>query len=91
MVYVISYDLNKLEKDYEGVFQAIKDVSNGYCCHCLKSTWIIQSELRNANDVFAKIKPHLDSDDGCIIVEATNNMQGVLEKANSDMIKYVFS
>jgi hypothetical protein len=73
---MISYDLNKSGKDYEGVFQAIKDASAGVWCHYLDSTWLIKSNYTSANDVFNKIKPHIDADDRCLVIEVTKNYQG---------------
>lgn len=91
MIYLVSYDLIGGGKNYEEISQAIKDASNGYFSHCLTSTWIIQSELKTANDVFAKIKPCLDSNDLCIVIETTTNRQGILKKPDNDMIKDIFS
>lgn len=80
MVYFITYDLNNSGKDYEGVFQAIKDSSDGVWCHYWDSSWLIRSPLESASDVFAKIKPHLDSDDTCLVIEVKNNKQGWLKE-----------
>lgn len=79
MVYFITYDLNKTGKNYEGVFQAIKDAST-YWCHYWGSSWLIKSDLKSADDVFQKIKPHLDDDDRCLVIEVKNNVQGWLTK-----------
>lgn len=86
MVYLISYDLNKTGKNYEGVYQAIKDASTGVWCHPLESTWLIKSTLSSANSVFEKIKPELDSDDRCFVIEVSNNYQGWLTKKMWDYI-----
>lgn len=80
MVYIISYDLNKSEKNYSGVSEAIKSASNGVWCHFLDSTWVIKSNYLSANDIFDLIKPNLDSDDRCIVVELKNNYQGWFTK-----------
>lgn len=85
MVYFITYDLNKSGKDYEGVFQAIKDVSDCWC-HYLDSSWLIKSALKSADDVFQKIKPHLDDNDRCLVVEVKNNKQGWLFDDQWDFI-----
>jgi len=81
MVYVISFDLNK-EKDkkgYDDISDAIKDISNGYCAHYLDSTWLIKSELM-AKDIFQRIKPFLDQNDECIVIEVNkNNRNGWLK------------
>lgn len=85
MVYFITYDLNKSGKDYDGLYQAIKDASV-YWCHYWDSSWLIKSELGTADEVFKKLKPHLDNDDRCFVVEAKNNKQGWLTEKQWDFI-----
>lgn len=85
MVYLITYDLNKSDKDYEGVYQAIKDAST-YWCHYWDSSWLIKSNLETADAVFDKIKPHLDNNDCCFVVEVKNNKQGWLTKEQWESI-----
>lgn len=85
MVYFITYDLNKAGKDYEGVYQAIKDASVSWCRYW-DSSWLIKSNLQTADAIFEKIKPHLDKDDCCLVVEVKNNKQGWLEKDQWDFI-----
>ena len=86
MVYFITYDLNNTGKDYAGVFQAIKDASDGVWCHYWDSSWLIRSKYESADSVFEKIKPHLDSDDRCIVIEVKNNKQGWLTNKQWDYI-----
>lgn len=86
MVYMITYDLNKSGKDYEGVYQAIKDASDGVWCHYWDSSWLIRSNLATASAVFEKIQPHLDSDDACLVIEVKNNKQGWLTTKQWDYI-----
>ena len=86
MVYFITYDLNKSDKDYEGVFQAIKDASNGVWCHYWDSSWLIKSYLESANEVFDLIRPHLDSNDRCFVIEVKENKQGWLLQEQWDYI-----
>lgn len=85
MNYFITYDLNKAGKDYEGVYQAIKDVSVSWC-HYWDSSWLIKSNLSSADDVFQKIEPHLDSNDSCMVIEVKNNKQGWLAQNQWDFI-----
>lgn len=91
MVYLISYDLNDRDKNYEGVSQAIIDVSGGYYVHRLDSTWIIKSSALSATDIFAKIKPALDSNDTCLVIEVKNNKQGHFTKKEWEEINALFS
>lgn len=85
MVYFITYDLNKSGKDYDGLYQAIKD-SSVYWCHYWDSSWLIKSNLETADDVFKKLNPHLDNDDRCLVVEVKNNKQGWLTQEQWDTI-----
>lgn len=78
MVYMITYDLNKEGQQYENVIAAIKDASTGVWFSAWKSSYLIQSELPAADDVFKKIKPYLDSNDRLFVVEIKNNYQGWL-------------
>lgn len=86
MVYMVTYDLNNSGKNYDGVIEAIKSASNGVWCTYWKSAFLIQSDLASANDVFAKIKPALDRDDRCIVIQVVNNYQGWLQ---DDQWKYI--
>ena len=51
-LYTISYDLKKPDRDYSGLYEAIKSFESWW--HYLESTWIIKTEktpkeiLRNA-------------------------------------------
>lgn len=85
MVYFITYDLNKAGKDYAGLHQAIKDTSV-YWCHYWDSSWLIKSNLETADAVFNKLKPHLDNDDRCLVVEVKNNKQGWLTEEEWNFI-----
>lgn len=67
------------------MYEAIKDASLAWC-HYWDSSWLIKSELKTADDVFEKIKPHLDSNDRCLVVEVKNNKQGWLTKEQWDFI-----
>lgn len=80
MVYMITYDLNKEGQDYENVIQAIKDASTGIWCSFWKSSFLIKSNLKTADEVTDKIIPYLDSNDKLLVIEVKNNKQGWLSK-----------
>lgn len=79
MVYLIGYDLNKADKNYDGVYTAIKEssVNGATWWHYLDSTWIIKSNL-TVNQVSDKIKPETDENDRFLVIEVKNNKQGWL-------------
>lgn len=80
MVYLITYDLNKTGKNYDGVYQAIKDASDGTWCHFWDSSWLIRSNYSSADSIFEKILPNLDDNDTCFVIEVKDNKQGWLSK-----------
>jgi hypothetical protein len=45
----------------------------------------------NATDVFGKIKPELDSNDTCLVIEVKNNKQGHFAKKEWEEINALFS
>lgn len=86
MVFLITYDLNKADKDYTGVYQAIQSASTGAWCHFWDSSWLIKSYCTSADSVFKLIHPHLDPDDKCLVVEIKDNKQGWLSREQWDYI-----
>lgn len=85
MVYLITYDLNEPGQNYDKIIQAIKDVS--VCSYSYwKSSYLIKSHLKTANEVFSKIKPYLDVNDRAFVAEVNNNKQGWLTKEQWDFI-----
>lgn len=86
MVYLVTYDLNKEDKDYSGVIQAIKDASTGVWTHCMESTWLIQSSMKSEVEVFNAVKPHLDANDNCLVVRVTEKPMGRLATKRWDYI-----
>ena len=86
MVFMITYDLNNSEKDYDDVFEAIKKASDGTWCHYWGSTWLIKSGHTSASDVSDLITPYLDSKDRLFVIEVKNNKQGWLTKKQCDYI-----
>lgn len=88
--YIISYDLNKSGKDYEGLFEAIKSTSNGIWCNPCKSTWLIQSLLQSSKEVYDALKSALDADDYIIITEFSNNAFGFLDDKTVEYMNKFF-
>lgn len=74
-IYSINYDLKKSGQDYKGLYEAIK--SYGYWFHYLDSHWLIKT-FETPNQIFDKLRPHLDSNDYILIIEVKNNSQGWL-------------
>ncbi len=91
MVFLITYDLNNESKNYKGLTQAILALSANRCRFC-KSSWLVKTDLKTADEVFAKLRPYLDDDDNCFVVEVKNNKQGWLpEEYLTCISKEIFS
>jgi len=76
-VYNVSYDLNKAGKDYKGLHDELKSTS-GYF-HLLDSTWLLHTS-ESANQIWERLKKHVDSDDRILVAQITSNKQGWLSK-----------
>lgn len=73
--YIVTYDLNKKDKDYNGLINAIKQYN---CIKLLYSAWIIKSN-QSAQQIFDALRPYIDANDGIIVIEInTLNEQGWL-------------
>jgi hypothetical protein len=67
--YLIGYDLNKSDKDYPKLIEAIKGLTDTWWHH-LDSTWIIK-HAGTAATIRGILKPHIDSDDELLVVKLT--------------------
>jgi hypothetical protein len=86
MNYLVSYDLNKSGKNYDGVYEAIKAASTGTWCRPLESVWIIQSNLA-AEEIYNRIVPSMDSDDRVLVVEIIGNYCFYLDDKTGNYLK----
>ncbi len=83
MVYCISYDLHKPEKNYAGLIKELEKSPDYW--HYLKSTWLIKT-AETADQLWNRISSYLDKDDSVLIIEVRNNKQGWLSKEAWDWI-----
>ena len=77
MIYLITYDLRQPDRDYQGLYQQIKD-SPGWW-HYLESSWLI-STGETSEDIFNRIKPHIDDNDNILIIKVCKPYNGWLPK-----------
>lgn len=77
MIYLVSYDLNAPEKNYERIISAIK--TYGDYCPVLKSQWLISSDT-SADNIFLHLRNHIDPDDALFICELPPNYAGQLKE-----------
>lgn len=89
MKYMISYDLNKHDKNYDGLIEAIKKVSTAWCCPC-KSTWMIHSSYTDAAEVYKRLSSEIDQNDYLVVCEITGNCYGQMDKETADFISKNF-
>lgn len=75
--YVVSYDLNKEHKDYDGLITAINDFD---CKKALYSTWFIKANC-SASEIYEHLKAFIDDDDSLFVIELNlSNKQGWMPK-----------
>ena len=78
MVFLISYDLIGEHKDYEAAERVIHAASKGRCVRCLKSTWLIRSDIESPAEMKELLESFMDSDDQFLVVEIVNELHGRL-------------
>ena len=75
MIYSINYDLHRPGQNYTELYEAIKKLGDWW--HYLESTWLVDTSL-NANQIFQRLKPSLDSNDSVLIVKFGTDYSGWL-------------
>lgn len=83
MVYVVSYDLNKSDKDYNDLYKVLKKYSY---IHYLDSTWLIETS-ESSTQIYDKLKPYIDKNDYILVIQAQNNYWGWLPNDAWDWLK----
>lgn len=82
-VLLVSYDLKKPNRDYIGLYEALKKASGWW--HYLESCWLLKTDL-SPDEWSNKLGPHIDDNDFLLIIEVTKNYQGWLPKEAWDWI-----
>lgn len=77
MVYVVSYDLKKPGKDYIGLTEQLRHSPRWW--HYLESTWLISTQ-ESPDQLYNRLRAHLDDGDSILIIEAGKHRQGWLSK-----------
>lgn len=80
--YFITYDLNKPDKDYDGLYTAIKTFNN---VHVMDSVWFVKTNF-NASEIYNKLKPEIDDNDNLFISDITYDRTGWLPKSVWDWL-----
>jgi hypothetical protein len=83
-VYLVTYDLNKEDKNYEGVISELEKSLNW--CKPLLSTWLI-STTESADALSARIRLKMDANDFLLVIEVKPNYEGWLHKSYWEWIR----
>ena len=75
--YAINYDLSAPNRDYSGLYEAIKSYPGWW--HYLESTWLVVSD-NTPSQIWERLKPHVDDNDSLLIIEVRDNVSGWLQK-----------
>lgn len=82
-ILLITYDLNKPDKDYSGILEEIKKYDWAILS---KSSYIIDT-METPNGIYEKLKLHLDSDDSLCIIEVKENRRVFATKTTNAWLK----
>ena len=63
--YLIGYDLNEEDQDYDTLIEKIKEIGNWW--HCLDSTWIVKCD-NTAVEIRNFLKQFIDTNDKLLVV-----------------------
>lgn len=83
MLYLISYDLSQPDRNYDGLYEAIK--KQGSWWHYLESTWIVSSTL-TSHQIAQNLRSQIDDNDHLIVIQVTKDFDGWLKKDAWDWI-----
>ena len=91
-VYIVSYDLNKAGQDYSKLYETLKSFTSW--CHPVDSTWLLyvpsNSANTNAQSIYNRIRPCIDSNDLILVMRVTSDYFGWLKKDSIDWLaKYI--
>jgi len=66
---IITYDLDKPNRNYGELFEAIKDIGSWW--HCVESVWIVDT-TKSVSTIRDTLKQHLDSGDKLAVLTLTS-------------------
>ena len=83
MYYLICYRLHRIGQNYEGLYSAIRGLSNTW--HNTTSAWIVSSFL-SAGGIYNRLKAHIDGNDELTVFKLAGPYFGQL---NPDDIRWL--
>lgn len=88
-VFIISYDLNKKGKNYEPLFEKIKQIADVHCKPCL-STWIIASRTKTKKEIYDELRKIIDDDDYIVVAQLNSKVYAQPDKEHKDIMQKYF-
>lgn len=86
MLYQISYELKKADKDYSELYLAIKKLGNKYA-HPMETVWFVDSNS-NLSEVSKSLMPYIDPiSDKLLVTQILVN--GLGGRASTDFWKWI--
>lgn len=86
-LYLISYDLNSLFKDYNALYEAIESI--GPSCHCLESTWLVYTNT-SAQDICTAISLRIGVNLSLLVIKVSKDFQTWLPaESRNFIVKYL--
>ncbi len=89
MVYLITYDLRQPGRDYQSLYDAIKNVGTDYI-HSLESVWFVKTS-KSSKAVYEQLSSYIDKNDYLVIFEVNSNHYGVAPKGLWDWLSKALS
>ena len=68
--FVVSYDLKKPGRNYDDLYDAIKEISGNWA-HVMDSTWVVTSDKENSSSIRDKLNKAMDSNDVLFVAKLT--------------------
>ena len=70
MIYIITYDINKVVKNYDKLYDAIKYISGDFQ-HPLESTWFVYTNYMTQEEIYKRLRPYIGDKDHLFIARLT--------------------
>ena len=89
-VYLISYNLNTSNQNYDRLYEHIKEISSSWWHH-LDSTWLIQTHIYNASQIANILKKEIHDSDDLLVIKVSKDYSGWLPKEAWQWIEHMLS
>ncbi len=85
--YLITYDLSKPDRNYAGLYDAIKVISGSWA-HIAESSWIVVANDQTSVAIRDRLKSVMDSNDKLIVCKLTGQVAWFgLSQTQTDWLK----